>query len=282
MERIKQLIIDNPNIAFSLKGKIYECASLIINEYPNAYKGLCNNLENLNIKYINGDINKILNSIGAMSLYDGKENTMYISLSEAMGEHYKDMLIHELLHVSSKEDDRVGFEDLYSDYGKSLNEGLTEYMTRRILKNNNFGMLDYKNDMNNIGFISNIVPLNILIDSYFERGLPRVVKAYYDKIGNIDNIEEILKNMDLDHIERVRNHNFNNKYKDTYIKLLVSELANIKPQTETEVIKNISSICGFIRGQYKVLGTPLSIKEDIENSINIINNNYKKINKNYG
>lgn len=267
MKNIVQVIYNNNFIEHSLKDKIIECTKIIILKYPQSYKNLYKNLSNIKIEYPN--INNIdkLNSIGATSLYDPVENLLIIDKKMSCDIHYKNLLIHELLHVASFNGLELGFKNIDVCYGISLNEGFTEYLTRNILNSFEYGMNIYNNDINNILIFKSIIDETSLVNAYFTGGLLKILTLYVNNVGINNNIKEILLNMDKEHIERVRNFNFNNEYKDKYIILLISDFSKTLTNSNSEINSKISIITSFIRSQYQTTKVPNSIKKSIEISV---------------
>lgn len=274
MKDITRLIINNNNIHPNLKDKIIECVNLIISNYPQAYRNLYKNLENINIQYKNNQNKEILESIEASSIYITETNTVILDERMCNGLRYKNLIIHELLHVSSYHDEILGLKNIDSGTSISLNEGLTELLTRTILNDMSYGIISYENDINNVFAFNLIVGKNVLINSYFNGSIVDVLGCYINKLGSNNNLREILYNMDYEHIERVRNFDYDSKYKDKYIKLLINDISKINVNSNEEVIAIISFINSFIRGQYNTKTVPINIKLSIEDSINSIFSKY--------
>lgn len=271
MERIIKIIKENTNIDNELKDKIIECASMIVDKFPIAYKNLLNNLDTITIRYMNEQDSERLKKVKADSAYDCHTNTLILNKEFVNSAHYKNLIIHELLHVASYDKvNNLGFESLYAKRGLSLNEGMTEYLTCMILNNYNFGMAIYVNDINNITLLSKIIPINELINLYFTEGLLGFFTKYINRVGMDNNLKKIIESMDDEFGMRVRNNVFNNQYKDKYITLLVDDISKLSFENDFEIIDVIKTINQFIKLQYKTDTIPLSIKSSIENSYNIL------------
>ena len=149
---------------------------------------------------------------------------------------------------------------------------MNELLTRKVLKKE-FPYNTSKNDINNVILFSNIVPMPILTDIYFNKNFIDLMKEYYNRSGS-NNLITILENMDLDYNKRVKTNSKDNEIKDKYITLLVEDVSCVNNETENEVDERINNICSFIRSQYNILGTPQNIKQAIEKSINKINDDF--------
>lgn len=274
MEDITRLIINNNNIEPKLKRKIIECVSLIVSKYSQSYKNLYRNLEDIKIEYKNEQNREILDKIEASSAYITETNTIILDERMCDNPRYKNLIIHELLHVASYHDEVLGLKNIDSGTSISLNEGLTEYLTRTILNDMSYGISCYENDINNVLAFSLITGEYTFINSYFNGSILDVLECYINKLGINNNLKEILYNMDNEHIERVRNFNYNTKFKDEYIKLLVNDISKINVDSNEEIIAIISFINSFIRGEYKTITVPTNIKLSIEDSINNIFSKY--------
>lgn len=273
------IIDNNPNIDISIKDKIMECVELIVRKYPVAYKNLYINLETITIRYSKESDIDILKEVGADSCYVCKENLIILNEEKVNSEYYKNLLVHELLHVSSYNDVNMGFESLEANRGVSFNEGMTEYLTGEVLDNHSFGMATYQNDINNIMLLSTIIPLKKLEVLYFKEGLLGILNEYLNKINSKENLLTIIINMDNEHISRARNGESDNNAKDNYIKLLIEDISKIDFLSDEEIIRTIRTINNFIRIQYNTDTIPPTIKESVSNSINDI---FKKFSFNNG
>lgn len=274
MEDIIKIIYSNNQIENSLKDKIIECVRLIVLKYPQSYRNLYKNLENIKIEYPNSSNINLLNSIGVTSFYDSINNVAVLDRRMSNGSHYKNLLIHELLHVASYNKNELGFKNISSYNSVSLNEGYTEYLTRNILNSFEYGMSTYNNDVNNTMIFKCIIGENNLTNVYFNGGLLKLLELYINSVGSSNNIKEIIINMDKEHNERVKNFNFDNEYKDKYIPLLISDFSKINTNSNNEINSKISLITSFIRSQYQTTKVPNSIKNSIEDSINNILKGY--------
>ena len=270
MTDLKILIENNPNIEYSLIDKVIECVGLIINKYPIAYRNLYNNLETITIRYTNIEDRLRLKGIGADSCYNCEENLMLLNEEFVNSEDYKHILIHELLHVASFNENNMGFESLYAKKGLSFNEGMTEHLKQEILNDNTKGFYIYSNDINNIMLLSTIIPIEKLTNLYFTDGLLGIIQEYLNKIGKENDLENLIINMDAEFDMRARQGKFDNEYKDEYIKIFIDDISKMDFETDEQIISTIKLINDFIRCQYNTTTVPLSIKDSISNSINTI------------
>lgn len=270
MEKIKNIIKDNNNIPLELKSKIFECSYYILNKYQGAYDNLCKNLSTIKIYYLQNENKDLINNFDTISLYNSISNTLY--LPNDISQNYQPLLTYELISIASTSLDKQGFVNTNSPYGCSLNKGMNELLTRKVLKKA-FPYNTSKNDINNVILFSNIVPMPILTDIYFNKDFIDLMKEYYNRSGS-NNLITILENMDLDYNKRVKTNSKDSKFKDKYITLLVEDVTCVNNETENEVDERINNICSFIRSQYNILGTPQNIKQAIEKSINKINDDF--------
>ena len=111
---LKNIIINNSNINYELKGKVIECVELIVKKYPIAYRNLYINLQTITIRYSNETDKIRLQEIRADSCYNCNENLLLLNEQRANGQYYRNIIIHELLHVSSYNELNMGFESLYA------------------------------------------------------------------------------------------------------------------------------------------------------------------------
>lgn len=270
MEKIKNIIKDNNNIPLELKSKIFECSYYILNKYQGAYDNLCKNLSTIKIYYLQNENKDLIINFDKISLYNSTLNTLY--LPSDISQNYHALLAYELISIASTSLDKQGFVNTNSLYGCSLNKGMNELLTRKVLKKE-FPYNTSKNDINNVILFSNIVPMPILTDIYFNKNFIDLMKEYYNRSGS-NNLITILENMDLDYNKRVKANSKDNEIKDKYITLLVEDVSCVNNETENEVDERINNICSFIRSQYNILGTPQNIKQAIEKSINKINDDF--------
>lgn len=272
MEDIIKLINYNTNIPFELKNKFIECTNIILKNFDCAYRNLNINLENIKVCYLDDSNRYVIRNIKAVSLYDPINNIIYLDPAIANGPQYKNLIIHELLHVASNKNNDLGLETLYGHYSKSLNEGFTELLTRKLCGDLNFGVNEYENDINNISIFIQLLGYEEIEKNYFNGKIYNIIVKYFNLIGDNNNLSKILVNMERDHEERLIHKRFNNMYKDIYIKDLVNDISKIKFKDEKKVISIITFITSFIRGQYKSKKIPGSIKIEIEESLNIMIN----------
>lgn len=270
MMDLRRIIENNPNIEYGLIDKITECVELIVNKYPIAYRNLYNNLETITIRYTNIEDRLRLKEIGADSCYNCDKNLMLLNEEFVNSEDYKHILIHELLHVASFNENNMGFESLYAKKGMSFNEGMTEHLKQEILNDNTKGFYIYSNDINNIMLLSTIIPMEKLINLYFTDGLLGIIQEYLNKVGRENNVENLIILIDEEYGMRARRGVFDNEYKDEYIKIFINDISKMNFETDEKIISTIKLINDFIRCQYKTDTIPLSIKDSVTQSINII------------
>lgn len=270
MSDIIELIKNNENIDYRLKNKVIECVGLILKKYPIAYRNLYTNLETITIRYTNIEDKIRLREIGADSCYNCEANLLLLNEKYSNSEYYKNIIIHELLHVASFNENNMGFESLYAKRGLSFNEGMTEYLTREILNDHTRGFINYQNDVNNINLLSIIVSMDKLIHLYFTEGLLGLFTEYLNAVGKNNNLENLMIFIDEEFGIRTRRGQFENQYKDKYIELFIDDISKIEFKDDNEIINTIKQINNFIRLQYKTDKVPMTIKTQIEQSISTI------------
>ena len=270
MENLRQIIYSNTNIEGSLIDKIIECIELILTKYPTAYNNLYKNLKNITIRYTDEFDNKRLSGINVDSSYNTLENLLIVNENFMNGPQYKHLLIHELLHVASYNDENLGFENLKAKQGMSFNEGMTEYLTQTILNDYSFGMHLYLKDINNINMLETIIPTEKLSEFYFTVGL----KGIFMYLDNVEDIVKLVISSDKEHIERIKTKNFNISNMDDCIKVFMSILSKKNYQSEEEVIYTIITLNRFIFLQYETNIIPPSVKPYWNDCINTMMNNY--------
>lgn len=270
MTDLKKIINDNPNINYNLADKVIECVELIVNKYPMSYRNLYNNLETITIRYANIEDRIRLKSIGADSSYNCNQNLMILNEEMINTKNYKHLLVHELLHVASFNEINLGFESLYAKQGLSFNEGMTEHLKQEVLEDNKHGFYIYSNDINNIMLLSTIIPMEKLTKLYFEGGLLGLFQEYLNQVGHENDLKNLIVNMDSEFYRRAREGNFNNEYKDKYIKIFISDISKMNFESNEKIINTIKLINDFLRCQYQSSTVPLEIKDSVSESINTI------------
>ena len=278
MEEIKNIIYNNQKIDSDLKHKVFECVSLILKKYPIAYENLYKNLSTIEIRFTNVNDKNRLNGLNVDSSYNIYENLLLLGKDAVNSNYYKNLLVHELLHVASFHDDNLGFENLYAKRGLSFNEEMTEYLTQEILQDHSFGMKIYENDINNIMLLSTIIPIEKLTTLYFTEGLLGMFKEYLKVVSDKENLSKLIVSIDDEYGQRVRNNKFNNEFKDEYIKLFISDISKKDYNDDNEVIYTIKIINQFIKRQYRTDSIPEAIHKEWSNAVNTILNksNYFK------
>ncbi|MBQ9072772.1 MAG: hypothetical protein IJY25_06410 [Bacilli bacterium] len=243
IEDLKNIIYNNHDIDFILKDKIFECAELIIRKYPIAYRNLYANLETITIRHPNNDEEIELKNKGVDSAYKAQHNLMLLSAKGVNSKNYKNLILHELFHVASFDGNNIGFTS-FDNKGKSLNEGMTEYLVQTISNDNNI-MPIYNSDYENIKLLCNVITVEKLINSYFSEGLLGLFRDYDTKIGT-DNLNELIRLMDLEHLQR----GLENKYKNQYIKLFLQELSKLEFDDMKKIQIVMENISSFLEIQY--------------------------------
>lgn len=271
MQSLINIVKSNSNIQYNLKNKIFYCIDLILKKYPEAYQNLKTNLSKITIRYSNeSDIN--FNKLQLKSLYDYRNDLLLIKNTDDFKEKYPSIIIEALLQISSYDrKNNFGFENLYLKGGRSLNSGMLLYLKGIILGNDVLNTNIYKNDLNNIMFFMNFFSSNQLINIYFNEGMNGLYNLYLS-LFNKENFYNIILNMDYDFIERREHKIFSNKYKNTYIKLLLEDISNINFETEEECLSIIKKINFFIRGQYNNKVIPDEMINYVEKITNKIYN----------
>ena len=176
MRAIKNIIYSNNNIESCLKCKIFILVNDIIEKYPSAYNNLIKNLQTIIIKFSNEKEKEYLCKIGGSAYYIHKTNTMVIDNEYYKNKYINYIIVHELLHVASYGNDFVGFLDLNTNTGISLNEGITELLTKNVYGGNKIAISKYIIDTYNVKLFSCIIPFEELVNMYFTKGLSGLYK----------------------------------------------------------------------------------------------------------
>lgn len=246
---IENIVNDNTFIDVNLKDKLIECIKMIINTFPDAYNNLKERLKTLITRY---ETNFNDTKYEADSYYDNYKNILILNRKVIKSQYYKNILVHQLLHIASSKKNNIGFKDLVNNIGTSLNEGMTEYLTRFILKDMSFGFESYKTDINNILLLSSIISLDELYSIYFNKSLIDVIRIYIDRIGKNNSLISIISNMDMDYIKR-QSLEENIEYKNKYISNLLIDISKMHVKDEVTAIKLIKGINSFIKFEYDIV-----------------------------
>ena len=244
-KNITDLIENNSNIITEVKNELIECVCLILNKFPVCYNNFICNLASLTVIYNN---DKVLEEINTGSSYDSETNTLMLNEIILKGKYGKNLLTHKLLHIASFDGKNLGFIDLKAKCGLSLNDGVTEYLARLILKDFKCGITCYNNDINNVILLSTIVCFDDIIECYFKGGLVRLFSKYINKVGE-SNLRKLIVNMDADYVNRIRKKE-SSMFKDEYIKLFVEDVTKLQFNDRSQATSTIKAIDSFIKSQY--------------------------------
>lgn len=244
-KNITDLIENNSNIINEIKNELIECVCLILNKFPVCYSNFICNLASLTVTY-NHD--KELERINTGSSYISETNTLILNETMLKGKHGKNLLIHKLLHIASFDGKNLGFIDLKAGCGLSLNDGVTEYLARFILKDFKCGITCYNNDINNVILLSTIVCFDDIINCYFKGGLISLFSRYINKVGKT-NLRNLIVNMDAAYIKRIEKKE-DSMFKDKYIKLFVEDITRLQFNDRNQATNTIKAIESFIKSQY--------------------------------
>ncbi len=239
-----------------------------------SYNNLYNNLKTIIIRYPTEEESKRLASINVDCSYNFQKNELLISKEASKSENYRYIIVNELLHVSSFDEEHFGFKLSDSITGTSLNEGMTEFLTMQVFKDISKCMKIYINDLNNILLMSTIIPLEKLVNMYFYDGFTSLHKEYIDIIGLDNNFGMLIDFMDQDHIERVKNNNFNNQYKDNYIIHFLQDIKKLKFDSLDTTTNVITIFINFIKSQYPNKNIPINVKNELESTISLLLSNF--------
>lgn len=236
MDEIDKILQDNINIEEKYKLKIKEALFLILKKYPICQNTLLNNLKTITIKSKDNSDLELLKIINANSCYITYSDTLILDDKQMENEHYLSLLVHEMLHIASydKKSKNMGFEDGTSKYGVSLNEGMTELLTRQLLGNLQFGMLDYNIDINNVTLVSSIVNYDEIINCYFNGGLSKLSECFKEKVKE-NYFSSFIKYMDYDFSKRNRKKEIE---KDSHITYLISYIEMYRSFMNAQIGKN--------------------------------------------
>ena len=96
MEELNEIIYLNPNIENSIKDKIIECTSLIVNKYYNSKENLIENLSHITIRFMSAEEKQELALKNRDSVYRPELNLLLLNGDLINNSNYKYSLIHEL------------------------------------------------------------------------------------------------------------------------------------------------------------------------------------------
>lgn len=267
MDELLSTIDQNSNINSEIKETVKECAKLIYIKLPKARPLLLKNLIDVKITFDNYNFDRIA------SWYDGLNNEIFLNSSYVNKDNFKNIVIEELIHLSSREFQdcdrfRVGFRDGYTNLGLSLNEGMTALLKLKVLDDDDVSVNGYNPDKDIIALLSTIFTFEKLEEMYFNSGLNELVDRYCE-FTNSPDMTYILKNMDWDCNTRIKYADYDNEFKDNYIESLLFDLSNANYQNKKQCYNVFLMITKILKNRYKA-DLPYNIKLNIEDSINRI------------
>ena len=267
MDELLSTIDQNSNINSEIKETVKECTKLIYIKLPKALPLLLKNLIDVKITFDNYNFDRIA------SWYDGLNNEMFLNSSYVNKDNFKNIVIEELIHLSSREFQdcdrfRVGFRDGYTNLGLSLNEGMTALLKLKVLDDDDVSVNGYNPDKDIIALLSTLFTFEKLEEMYFNSGLNELVDRYCE-FTNSPDMTYILKNMDWDCNTRIKYADYDNEFKDNYIESLLFDLSNANYQNKKQCYNVFLMITKILKNRYKA-DLPYNIKLNIEDSINRI------------